>query len=60
MNDTFGIQQALKELGLKEINNGSSTVEAVLEGAILSYELGCRLNKQRYYLQEVRIENRRF
>ena len=25
MNDTFGIQQALKELGLKEINNGSST-----------------------------------
>ena len=25
MNDTFGIQEALKELGLKEINNGSST-----------------------------------
>ncbi|MGB1932365.1 MAG: aldehyde dehydrogenase family protein, partial [Flavobacteriales bacterium] len=25
MNDTFGIQEALKELGLEEINNGSST-----------------------------------
>ena len=25
MNDTFGIQEALKELGIKEINNGSST-----------------------------------
>ena len=25
MNNTFGIQEALKELGLKEINNGSST-----------------------------------
>ena len=25
MNDIFGIQGALKELGLKEINNGSST-----------------------------------
>jgi len=25
MNDAFGIQEALKELGLKEINNGSST-----------------------------------
>jgi aldehyde dehydrogenase (NAD+) len=25
MNDTFGIQEALKELGLDEINNGSST-----------------------------------
>lgn len=25
MNDTFGIQKALKELGLEEINNGSST-----------------------------------
>ena len=25
MNDTFGIQGALKELGLEEINNGSST-----------------------------------
>ena len=25
MNDTFRIQEALKELGLKEINNGSST-----------------------------------
>ena len=25
MNDTFGIQETLKELGLEEINNGSST-----------------------------------
>ena len=25
MNDTFGMQEALKELGLKEINHGSST-----------------------------------
>ena len=25
MNDTYGIQEALKELGLEEINNGSST-----------------------------------
>ena len=25
MNDTFGMQEALKELGLKEINDGSST-----------------------------------
>ena len=25
MNDTFGIQEALKELGIEEINNGSST-----------------------------------
>ncbi|MBH83369.1 MAG: aldehyde dehydrogenase family protein [Flavobacteriales bacterium] len=25
MNDTFGIEEALKELGLEEINNGSST-----------------------------------
>ena len=25
MNDTFGIQEALKELGLEKINNGSST-----------------------------------
>ena len=25
MNETFGIQEALKELGLEEINNGSST-----------------------------------
>ena len=25
MNDTFGMQEALKELGLKEINEGSST-----------------------------------
>jgi len=25
MNDTFGIHSALKELGIEEINNGSST-----------------------------------
>ena len=36
MNDTFGMQEALKELGLKDINDGSSTGgDCFANGALL-------------------------